>query len=313
MKIGSVVWNYTSPHYAAPYEEAIDNVARLGFDGIEMMVFSADDLSAYYTPKRTKELSARIADRGLAISQVSIYHTLVDGFASTDATARQLAFDNFARCVEVAKGLGGTMVNFVSPWPQGLEGPTPYPPHAIYPEIRGQQRFSPKVRLRFPPDFDWAKLWEAYVSAIQAATALAKDAGLKLVLEGHCHVMVPGADAFLRLFDRIPDPALGVNFDTSWHLKQREDVAVSLAKLGSRVLHLHARDGDGALCYNLPPGLGIIDWDYVIATLHRLGFKGFLTLEMARYEETDRYLKGALEYLRSSVRHVTAAKEAAAS
>jgi hypothetical protein len=46
----------------------------------------------------------------------------------------------------------------VAQWPRGLKGPTGYPPHAIYTQVRGQDQFSPKLELELPPDFDWSAI-----------------------------------------------------------------------------------------------------------------------------------------------------------
>ncbi len=50
----------------------------------------------------------------------------------------------------------------------------------------------------------------------------AKSHGLKFTVENHTHTMVPDPTAFLRLWDAIRAPALGMNLDVRWVALQRE-------------------------------------------------------------------------------------------
>jgi sugar phosphate isomerase/epimerase len=302
MKIGCCVWNF-NPTYAAPYEDGIELAARLGFDGVELMVYSEEDLECYYTPKRIADLHALCGRHNLPISQLSVYDHVLCGLASLTSEKKKRAISNFEKCVEIAAGLQTGIVNTVSQWPEGLKGPISYPPSMIYIEIRGLDKFSPKLRLELPEKFDWKAIWDNYVDSVRQCTQIAKARGKVFALEGHCHVIVSGTDAFLRLYDHLKeDPALGVNFDTCWHFRQREYLPMSIRKLGKRIVHTHVRDSDGLVAYSLPPGQGILDWDEIIAALREVGFDGFLSLEMSHYRDPARYFKEAQEYLRKVIR-----------
>ena len=100
---------------------------------------------------------------------------------------------------------------------------------------------------------------------------------------------------------RVQDDALGFNLDTAWHFIQREYLPWSVYKLGDRLLHVHARDGDGLITYRLPPGMGVIDWHGLIEALRDVGYDGALSLEMnVRDSRGDPwyYGKWSLEYLK---------------
>ena len=305
MKLGCCTWNFTHPHYEAPYEDAVRAVGELGFEGVEMIVFTKRDLDEYYTPSKISELRHLINSYHLEISEFVLYAYCADGLASLDHREQSAALDVFDRATKVARELGSRRINVVSHWIEGLQAPIPYPPSYIHPYVPGIDRVEPKLCMALPEDFDWNAVWQNYVESIRACTEIAAGHGLVFTIEGHANVIVSGADAMLRLFDAVPSASLGVNFDTAWHLIQREYLPVSIAKLGSGIKHVHVRDAEGNLCYNLPPGQGIIDWHGVIRALGKCGYDGFLSLELGQYREPRRYAKEAKEYLERVIQEVS--------
>jgi sugar phosphate isomerase/epimerase len=302
MKLGCAAWSLTTPGYAAPYEEAIDTIAQLGFEGVELILHSLDDLENYYTAKRIRELRDRMSSSGLTLSEFALFNDVVIDLASLNEGKRKRALETFERGAELAKELGTENLNMVSQWAEGLEGPTPYPPHAIYTQIRGITQVNPKLSMRLPRGFDWKRVWATYVETIGKCLEICKAHELRLALEGHTHVILSGTDAFLHLIRELQSERLGVNLDTSWHFMQREYIPLSIYKLGDRIFHTHTRDGDGVLSYGLPPGHGIIDWKHVLQALKDVGYMGFLSFELPRMAdpintiaEAKRYLEDLLE------------------
>ena len=116
-------------------------------------------------------------------------------------------------------------------------------------------------------------------------------------MEGHANVVVGTTDGFLRAADHIQSDHFGTNFDTAWQLLQREYIPWSVYKLGDKIRHVHLRDGDGLLCYSYPPGMGIIDWHGFIKALKDVGYDGFLSFELTGFEEGEKYIREAKEYM----------------
>lgn len=297
MQVGCTAWAFTSPGYAAPYEDAIDTIGRLGFKGVELILFSEQDLNEYYTPDRVRSLREQYLSHGLTLSQFAVYDSLVGDLASLDPARRDRSLAFFERAAAIAHELGTETINMVAAWPRELTGPVPYVPHAIYIEARGQEKFNPKLTMQLAPDFDWVKVWTNYVDSLRSCAEIAGRHDLRLALEGHTHVIVSHTDAFLRLFDQVSSPALGANFDTGWQFMQREYLPVSIYKLKDKILHVHAKDSDGLLSYSLPPGQGIIDWEGVVQSLHAVGYDGFISFELGRYRDPARWLDAARQYL----------------
>lgn len=265
---------------AAPYAGAVETIARMGFDGAELIAMDQTELTEYYTDSTVDRLRRQIQTDGIEVSQFALYSNACDGLASLDATRRAQAVEIFDKAIEVCRRLDAPLVNLVSHWPDGLRAPHPYPPAYLFPIVTGIAKpVSPKFQMELPADYDAAAIWDNYVESIGIVAQRCADKGLTLTIEGHAHVIVSGTDAMLRLFDHVQSDHLAANFDTAWHLLQREYIAMSVRKLGNRLAHVHCRDGDGLLYYDTPIGQGIIDWPDLTAALRTIGYEGYLSLE----------------------------------
>jgi sugar phosphate isomerase/epimerase len=300
IQLGACVWNFNAGPYRAPYEDAIRAAAKVGFTGAELIIFDENDIRTYFTSQKVKELKQLISDVGMSVVQVDIYDHPVHDLASLNAADKIKAVDNARRCVDIAAGLGATVLNTVSQWPIELSAPIPYPPSYIYPDMRGVEKLSSKWTLNLPRRWNWEETWDNYVDSIRRCVDIAAAAGLTFSIEGHCHVIVSGTDSMLRLVDALDGhPNLGFTLDTGWHLRQREYLPMSIHKLGKRLKNLHVRDTDGLLNYSLPPGQGIVDWGHVVEALLDVGYDGFLSVEMANLKDPSREFGWAKSYLES--------------
>lgn len=295
MKVGCAVGCFTFPHYDPPYENAVQKIGELGFDGLEMIVAEKEDLFDYYTPDRVKKLRSMYESYGMELSQLALYATVVTGLMETGKAKKQAAYDLFKKGFEIAQGLGTDKVNIVSNWPNEFTAPIPYLPCHFHPN--GVNPFSPKLKMDIPRNYDAKGAWENYIESLQVLTEICEENQMDFLVEGHANVVVGTSDAFLRASDQITSERFGTNFDTAWQLLQREYLPWSVYKLGDKIRHIHVRDGDGMLCYTYPPGMGIIDWNGFVKALLDIGYDGFLSLELAGLDNPEKYVKEAKEYM----------------
>jgi sugar phosphate isomerase/epimerase len=108
----------------------------------------------------------------------------------------------------------------------------------------------------------------------------------------------------LRLWDAIPDPALGVNLDAGWMQLEREYPPVAIYKLKGHVMNLHMRDIDGLMRSFPPIGQGVMDFKAIIEALQKTGYQGFVSLEQDGHpgdpdvkDTCRRYLQLMREYI----------------
>lgn len=302
MKIGSAVWNFTHPHYNPPYEEAIKTVGSLGVDGIEMIAYTDEDLHNYYNDQHCKELKGMINEYGMEVSEFVLYAYAAVGLLAPEEKEREKALDYFRRGIEVAKILGSDTVNIVSNWPDEFKCPVDYLPYYIHPIMCGLHVNNNKQHIDIPDNFDATATWNRYLDSLAKIVKMCEENNVRFALEGHANVIVGTTDAMLRAFDWIKSDAFGTNFDTAWQLIQREYLPWSILKLGKKIFHVHMRDGDGLALYQKAVGQGIIDWPEVVRALKKVGFDGYLSLELGGFETDElrvRNAKESIDYIKN--------------
>lgn len=121
-----------------------------------------------------------------------------------------------------------------------------------------------------------------------------------------------------RMFEAIPDPHFGLNYDPSHLVWQFMDPIAPLQEFADRLHHVHAKDVRvdrrrlnevGILAtpleYHIPklPGLGDIQWGEFFAVLGEVGYQGHVVVEVEdrTYESTLESRKSAL---RQSLRYL---------
>lgn len=311
MRLGCAAWVYSSPHYQPPYDEAIRIIGEMGFGALELIAFEEKDLDEYYTPETIHELRELYESYGMILSEFAVYTPVVADLAHMDEERREKAFEIFKKATQIAKGLGSQAMNLVSNWVQDVKCPMAYPPCFLTPFVNGVGKASPKLKMEIP-DIDYDKLWDNYMVMLKRCLDYCVENGMDFYIEGHSYVIVGSTDAMLRMYDRIDSSHLGINFDTAWHLVQREFLPMSIKKLGKKIRHFHMRDGDGMFSYSLPCGAGIIDWEGVLRALKDVGFEGTLSFEMGGYadtEDTKKYILESKEYIEKIMSQLDIAPE----
>lgn len=59
MKIGCTAWVCTAPRFNPPYEQAMQSIGELGFDGLKLILYDPADLETYWTSHRIDEITRR--------------------------------------------------------------------------------------------------------------------------------------------------------------------------------------------------------------------------------------------------------------
>ncbi len=301
IKVGCLSWCFHSLSAGADPEPAIDIIGEMGFDGIELIVNARDDLKSFWTDARIDRLNRKLDGHKLRVSQFAMFQPVVEGLSSTKREVRDQALDYFESGCRIGRKLEAPMIDIVAPWALELKGPSSYLPR--YYDIENPKP-DQKFHIDIADGFDWEQVWSGFVETIKGCLARAKAHGLKFSIENHTHTLVPGTDAFLRLWDAIRDPALGCNLDVGWIQLEREYPPVAIHKLKGHLMNLHLRDIDGLMRRFPPFGDGVMDIAAIIATLKQIGFAGFASIEQDRHPG-DRDIKETCQrYLRMMREHI---------
>ncbi len=163
-----------------------------------------------------------------------------------------------------------------------------------------------KFHIDIGPGFDWGRIWATFVETIKGCLERAKACGLRFSIENHTHTLLPDSGNFLRLWDAVRDPALGLNLDAGWAALQREYPPVAVHKAHRHLMNVHMRDIDGLMRRFVHVGQGVMDFRAIAQALRAIGFRGFVNLEQdgqpgdppgAMQATCARYLAMMKEYL----------------
>jgi sugar phosphate isomerase/epimerase len=163
--------------------------------------------------------------------------------------------------------------------------------------------------------------WPVFRSVWPGLVRHAETRGIKLGLE-NCPMLFskdewPGGknlavspSIWKGIFEAIPSPNLGLNYDPSHLIWQQIDYVRCIREFGSRIVHVHAKDTriDRERLYQVGilglgwhtakiPGLGEIDWAAVFAALTDVGYRGPVCIEVE-----DRAFEGSLDDRKRALR-----------
>ena len=169
--------------------------------------------------------------------------------------------------------------------------------------------------------------WPRFLEVWQPLVRLAEEQGVRIAIE-NCPMLFsqdewPGGKnlaatpaIWRRMFEAIPSPAFGLNYDPSHLVWQGIDHVGPLTEFAGRIAHVHAKDAvvdqqrlddvgilATPLAYHSPclPGRGGVRWVDFFATLRRNGYNGPVCIEIE-----DREFEGSLDLRKEALRRSAA-------
>jgi sugar phosphate isomerase/epimerase len=217
------------------------------------------------------------------------------------------ADDINARCIR-----HGVSISALGYYPNPLD-PNPVVSRRAVEHFKLVIRAAAKLGLKNANTFigrDWTKTvdenWPRFLKTWKPLIAFAEDQGIKVGIE-NCPMCFsrdewPGGKnlaaspvIWRRMFEDIPSPHFGLNYDPSHFVLQHMDPIRPLHEFRDRLFHLHAKDLtirrdrlDDTGIFAFPkdwaapriPGFGDIDWARFMATLYEIGYDGPVCIEI---------------------------------
>jgi sugar phosphate isomerase/epimerase len=147
---------------------------------------------------------------------------------------------------------------------------------------------------------DITKSIPAFKKYFTQAAKIAEDNGVKIAFEnwpgGHPAPLLINIafcpQAWEAMFDAVPSPALGLEYDPSHLVRLDIDYLPLIARYADRIHHVHAKDttikteilnevgyiGQGWWHYSIP-SLGVVEWDALFEQLKGIGYQGDVNIE----------------------------------
>jgi sugar phosphate isomerase/epimerase len=145
---------------------------------------------------------------------------------------------------------------------------------------------------------------EATVAGLKALMPRIEKLPVRVAIEPHYRSQFQDAADYDFIFSRVDHPQLGITVDTGHFHSAQADTKALIRKYAPKIWNVHLKDHIGTQSVNI--GEGEIDLKGIFATLHEIGFKGALALEiepkdtenLPRYvAESYTYIRGLLESL----------------
>jgi sugar phosphate isomerase/epimerase len=281
---------------ALPFEEVLAFAAAEGFQCVEVMCWPEGGPDRRYggvrhigvedfSKGKADDICALCEKHGVSISGLGYYANPL----SANAEEAVHALDHIRKVISAAQLLGvGIFNTFVG------------------------------ANTKLPLDdnmHQFSKIWPDLVR-------FAEDRGVKIGIE-NCPMLFPNTWPFgmnlartpaiwRRMFEVIPSPNFGLNYDPSHLVMQLMDPVKPIHEFGDRIFHTHAKDmrADrdslddlGTLvppmqrCLAKIPGFGDVHWGQWIGALTDVGFDGAVCIEIE-----DEAFTGTLEGRKRSLR-----------
>jgi L-ribulose-5-phosphate 3-epimerase len=261
-------WHLRGERY--PIEQVIEDAARLGFDGVEILHRQMTDESPGYVNK-LKQAAFR---NGLALPMLSIHQD----FISEKAEERQAAVTHTIRCIELAARLGIPSIRLNSGrW-------NTIPSFDDLMKVKGDE---PPIKGFTEDDaFKWC------IEGIQACLPAAEQNGVLLALENHWGLTTK-TENLLRIHKAVSSPWLGINLDTG---NFPGDPYPEIEKLAPHATIVQAKTYyGGGEWYTLD-----LDYVRIAGMLRKASFRGWVSLEMEGKEPAATAVPKSLQLLRSA-------------
>jgi sugar phosphate isomerase/epimerase len=270
MRVGML----TGPFGNEKLETVLDYAEDVAIPGLEVMAQPGSKHidPAKLTVAKANKIKEALIERGLEITALAYYDM---GISSAKTVKKVQA--HAKKCIDAAKLLDVATVCLLAGAP--ADGMT---------KIETIKKVLPK--------------------AFRPILTHARKKGVNIALENYFATCLQGIDTFECLFETIPDPNFGLNYDPSHLFHQQCDHLLPVSMFADRIFHTHAKDtlidkakraqvgiyGDGWWRYTIP-GFGNIDWGEYVSHLRQNGYDGVLSIEHEDGTQTreEGFLRGA--------------------
>lgn len=246
--------------YQGPLEKSFGDLAKLGYDGVELMTLDPDRLN-------WDEVKSTAEKNGLSVVLVctgEVFGQLGISFTDPDAAVRRRAIDRVKRIIDFAGYLGAN-VNLG------------------------------RVRGQYQPEIDPAVTWDWAVKAFREISDHAAPLGVKLALEtvtimqtNFINTLAEAAE-MIKAVDRQ-------NFRLMmdiFHLNLEEkDLFAAIDQYSEYNIHVHLADNNRRY-----PGHCGLDFEKIFRAFLKNGYDGAFCTEIFQIPSMEGAAKGAMDHL----------------
>ena len=270
-KIKLSVSSYSYWHFKGdkfPIEKVIDEAAKLGLDGIDVLHRQMESEDNAYLQKLKKHAFLN----GIAMTCLSIHQ----GFVTPDKAELKKHVDHTNHCIELAYKMGIPALRLNTGRWNTIKS---------FDELMANRGIEPILPGETEDDgYKWC------VDGIQQCLQKAEECGVLLALENHWG-LGSTPEGMLRIHDTVNSPWLGLLMDTGNFL---ENPYEKLEKIVSKTSFVQAKSYyGGGEWYSLD-----LDYERIVKMLKQANYHGYISIEFEGKEPGEVGVKKSVELLR---------------
>jgi sugar phosphate isomerase/epimerase len=189
---------------------------------------------------------------------------------SLDQSVKEKALRDFDALTDMIVELRSSLVSICG-----------YMPPEIRPQGTELYRGGPQTAVVVAEDFSWSAFWANAVDVVRKMAEIARRKRLTLIVETRANDVFSSTDAIMNLLKESGAANVGVLLDVAHVHAGKEYLALVIRKLGSMIKLVHLSDNDASQAYHYAPGRGNIDFAAVIRDLKRIGYNGYVVVDIS--------------------------------
>ncbi|MDR6807231.1 sugar phosphate isomerase/epimerase [Dyadobacter sp. BE34] len=262
-------WHFQEQKY--PIDKVIEDAARLGFDGVEILHRQMDNETVPYMNK----LKRLAFDNGLALPLLSIHQS----FVQPKPEDRKKDIEHTLKCINLATQMGIPAIRMNTGSWRTVKRDANYYKDGKEPPVQG---FTDQDAIK------WC------IESMQECLVAAEKAGVVLAIENHWGLS-SNIDYLLEIYKPLASsPAMGMNVDTGNFVGDPYPQFERLAPYAT-IVQAKTYYGGGHY-YDLD-----LDYKRIAGILRKANFKGYVSLEMEGKEDPATAVPKSLKVLREAL------------
>lgn len=252
-------------------EDAMAFAKKAGYDAIEIAPFTIANDVTKISARQRKEIRETAAKIGIEISGIHWVLVQTEGFHLThpDAAIRERTSNYFSELVDFCADMGGKFIVVGSPKQRNL--------------MDG---------VSFEQAWDFAK------EIFQKPVRRAEERGVTICFEPLAPTetnFINTAEEAIRFTQQFNSPHFKIILDVKAMCSEAKPITQIIRESWPHFAYFHANDK------NLKgPGFGDVDFKPILATLKEVGYDGFVSVEVFKFEEgAETIATKSIEYLKS--------------
>ncbi|RFS14060.1 sugar phosphate isomerase/epimerase [Emticicia sp. C21] len=271
-KIKLSVSSYSYWHFKGekfPIEKVIDEAAKLGLEGIDVLHRQMAGEDNAYLQKLKKHAFVN----GIAMTCLSIHQ----GFVNPDKAELKKHIDHTNHCIELAYKMGIPCMRLNT----GRWGTI-----KSFDDFMAKRGIEPAL-----PGYTEDEAFKWCIDSIQQCLKKAEECGVLLALENHWG-LGSTPEGMLRIKNAIDSPWLGLLMDTGNFLENPYD---KLQKIAPQTNFVQAKTYyGGGVWYSLD-----LDYKRIADILKKVNYQGYVSIEFEGNEDPNTGVKKSVDLLRS--------------